>query len=256
MMESKKLAKKQRRKEALLLRREPELGLEFQTKPSVQVLVGNGGLVHGLSRAALDILLPAALDICMPPGKDYAFATFSTLGEAEQAVTACNGVSVQSLPELAPVLPASLIAGPPLHLYLSYIHHVPPGLNIYPPPSSTCVAEKSEKEERGMSGVVPGLILLPEFISREEEARLVGWVDSMYQSGATVTEQLKQRQVLHYGYQFNYHTNSVDHSQPLPGRMPSPVQDLIGRIVLLDHVHHIPDQVTINRYPPGAGTQV
>ena len=120
-MDEKKIKK---RKEALLLKRESDLDVEFQECPCCDLLVANGGLGNGICREFLESLLHPR-QLFMPPGKDYAFASFTSVQEAEAVVKACNGVCVQELHELNQCLPSCLIAGPPLHLYFSYISHSP-----------------------------------------------------------------------------------------------------------------------------------
>ena len=216
----------------------------------MHVLVSNGGLVNGLSRDALTTVLPTALHIYMPSGRDYAFVTFSNKMEAEEAVHSSNGMCVQSVSEVCDLLPTSLKTGPPLHLFLSYIHSLP----------GVCDNEHEAEplvEESGLAipreqQFPPGLVILHDFVSLEEEAGLISWLNMEYECDSGV-ECLKQRQVRHYGYRFNYISNNVDHTHPLPGGMPAPVQDLIGRIMSCGHVRNPLDQVTVNRYPPGAG---
>lgn len=230
----KRLAKKQRRKEALLLQREPELEVSFQAMPSVHVFVGNGGLRNGISRALLQELL-ATPHIYMPPEKDYAFATFSSVTLAEVKVKALNGVCVQTIPNTAH-LPAYLVNAPPLHLYLSFISTIP-----------ECVTEAAPIAPPSLP---PGLVLVPNFITSAEEEELLTFFDSAH----TNPSHLKHRQVFHYGYQFNYDTNNVDICAPLPGGFPLLIQHLVSTVVSCGYVQNTPDQITVNCYPPGAGT--
>ena len=233
-MDKRKNERKQKRKEILLLKQEPELGVRFQKTPSAHVLVGNGGLRNGVGRALLKEMLSTPCQLWMPPEKDYAFASFTSPCEAQEVVKTINGACIQDVPKVAKYLPLSLKNGPPLHIYLSYVVEVPPAIKTSI--TSTPV-------------LPPGLFLTSDFVTPNEEEQLMLWLDSDH----TPQQQLKQRQVLHYGYSFNYDTNNVDPTHPLPGEFPPLIKQLISRIVACDHVHHTPDQLTINRYPPGAG---
>ena len=64
---------------------------------------------------------------------------------------------------------------------------------------------------------------------------------------------LKHRRVLHYGYEFLYASSNVDPDSPLPGGLPSVCTPMLERIVDSKLVSQIPDQLTVNEYPPGAG---
>lgn len=233
-MDEKKKLKKQRRKEALFLKKEPGLDVEFQEGSSCTVLVSNGGLENGLSRAVLELLLLTP-HIHLLPGKDFSFACYPTPCTAQEVVDAVNGVCVQSAPAVAGLLPPCLVTGPPLHLFLSYVAKLPSCLTFYHSPSP--------------SSLPPGLILIKDFITEEEEQDFITFLDSAYSGHAP----LKHRQVLHYGYQFNYDTNNVDPSSPLPEGFPLLIQQCIDRVMGCGHVHNQLDQVTVNRYPPGAG---
>jgi alkylated DNA repair protein alkB family protein 8 len=232
MMNDKKLGKKLRRKEGLLLRRESELGVSFQGVPGAHVLVSNGGLRNGVSRALLRELLSTP-HIYMIPDKDYIFVTFHSIDEAETKVKALNGACLQSVTSPA-LLPLYLVNGPPLHLYLSYITAIP-GYVL---------------ETTPIIPLPPGLVLLHNFITAAEEEELLVFLNSTQSDACS---HLKHRRVFHYGYQFNYDTNNVDPSSPLPGEFPLLIQHLVSKIVSSGHVQDIPDQITVNHYPPGAG---
>ena len=232
-MDKKKLAKKQKRKESLLLRREPDLGVRFEEQATAHILVGNGGVVNGITRTLLEEVLGTP-HLYMPPHKDYAFATFSSSSQAEARVKSLNGVCLQSLPKQSEV-PAGLFNGPPLHLYLSYITAIPDSL-------------LGSTASPGSVQLPPGLLLFPDFITAAEEQDLIAFFESQDDHS-----QLKHRWVLHYGYEFNYASNNVDSTCPLPGGFPPLIQHLLTKIVSSGRVRHTPDQVTVNCYPPGAG---
>lgn len=214
------------------MKREAHLGVVFQDLPSVHVLVGNGGLAHGVTRVLLEEIL-GTQDVYMLPDKEYAFATFSSVSQAMAVVDTVSGVCLQVIPNIDLAHLPWLVAGPPLHLYLSYITSIPPPVLVvatHPPPP-------------------PGLALIHNFITAAEEEELM----TFFNSAHTSHSHLKHRQVLHYGYEFNYDTNNVDIHSPLPGGFPLLIQHLVTKVAGSEHVHNTPDQITVNVYPPGAG---
>ena len=229
---SKKVIKKHKRKEAMFIKSEAHLGVVIQDLPSVHVLVGNGGLAHGITRALLEEIL-GTRDVYMLPDKEYAFATFSSVSEAVAVVDTVSGVCLQAIPNITLAHLPWLVSGPPLHFYLSYVTAIPPSVLVGTPPPPA----------------PPGLALLHNFITAAEEEELMAFFDSTHSSHSY----LKHRQVLHYGYEFNYDTNNVDIHSPLPGGFPLLIQHLVTEVAGCEHVHNTPDQVTVNMYPPGAG---
>lgn len=66
---------------------------------------------------------------------------------------------------------------------------------------------------------------------------------------------MKHRQVLHYGYEFNYDTNNVDPTKPLDNQIPNECNDLWSRL-RSSHPQlpfDDPNQITVNKYEPGQG---
>lgn len=243
MMEAGKKAKKQRRKEALFLKKEADLGVTFQDSPSPQVLVSNGGLGNGIPRALLEQVL-CTHQLYMPADKDYAFAVFSSVSQAEQVVRKWNGVCVQSLSNTSHLLPPCVASGPPLHLFLSYITTLPQSVL-----AALCTPAPSTPP---LPSLPSGLTLIRSFVTPDQEEELMAFLDSTHTSHS----HLKHRQVVHYGYEFDYRTNNVDIGRPLPGGFPQLIQHLISKIGSCGHVHNSPDQLTVNHYPPGAGKNI
>ena len=64
---------------------------------------------------------------------------------------------------------------------------------------------------------------------------------------------LKQRRVMHFGFEFLYGSNVVDPSRPLPGGLPGITHPLLDRMMERGLVNKHPDQLTVNQYNPGAG---
>ena len=241
----------------MLLTKEPGF-VQFQKESSVHVLVSNAGMVTGLSRAAVQILVPSADSIYMPACRDYCYVTFASVAVAEEAVKAHNGVCVQTVKDLWDLLPMSLQNGPPLHLFLSYIARLPPF-------AAAAADAKKDVMKRGLVNgehepeatdpqLPPGLLVLEEFITEDKEAILMAWLTEEY-SCVDSGEILKQREVRHYGFRFDYSSNSVDHTSPLSGDMPHQLTEMIESIQATGLIQHSLDQITINKYPPGAGEE-
>ncbi|XP_011691611.1 PREDICTED: alkylated DNA repair protein alkB homolog 8 isoform X2 [Wasmannia auropunctata] len=99
------------------------------------------------------------------------------------------------------------------------------------------------------SAFPPGLTLIENFITEEQEGTLLGALD--WDDCESVSSQLKHRQVKHFGYEFEYGTNIVDPNKPIA---PIP-QDYKFLQALFDkHGHkYAYDQLTINKYLSGQG---
>ncbi|CAN8303739.1 unnamed protein product [Cochlearia groenlandica] len=98
---------------------------------------------------------------------------------------------------------------------------------------------------------IPGLFLLHDFVSAEEEQNLLAAVDTQPWIG------LAKRRVQHYGYEFCYGTRNVDTKKYL-GELPSFVSSILERISLFRDLDKDPsslnlDQLTVNEYPSGVG---
>lgn len=307
-----KVRKKQRRKQAQYLRQEPDADANFQEEPSVHVFIGNGGLKNGIPRELLEHLLGSPsgsksshkLDtvksIYLPSGKDYAFATFTSKAIAAQAVSSLNGICIQEAcckdETLTRYLSPAVLNGPPVHLYLSFTDKIPSNIQSI---------SRTTEEVKWDMDYPPGLILVHDFISAQEERELIKFFKITHEIGSTsqpdvlddtetsdkcttgtfhcedlvtkekvlhssyttpVTEltdsiahapkaALKNRYVMHYGYEFLYGANTVDPSHPLPGGLPGICKSLLDRMVKRGLVTEDgqPDQLTVNEYLPGAG---
>lgn len=96
----------------------------------------------------------------------------------------------------------------------------------------------------------PGLILLENFVTIEEEENLLLLLkDSDFKS------EMKHRLVKHYGYEFRYDTNNIDKDKPLDKKIPIECNFLWDKLSKSDlpYRHFVPDQLTINHYKPGQG---
>lgn len=61
-----------------------------------------------------------------------------------------------------------------------------------------------------------------------------------------------KRRVQHYGYEFDYATRHIDPCKPL-GELPAWATEVISLLLDNGHLAQVPDQVTVNEYPPGVG---
>ncbi|GLC44949.1 hypothetical protein PLESTM_001668100 [Pleodorina starrii] len=144
-----------------------------------------------------------------------------------------------------------------------------------PRPVSTCADDLG----------VPGLVLLPEFVSEEQEEELLAAVGVGVGVGVGAAdggggggggggaeggvggrggdgcggggggggwEAMARRRVQHFGYRFDYLTRNVDPSRPL-GPLPPWAAALAERIGALPQVSQALDQLTVNEYEPGVG---
>ena len=118
-------------------------------------------------------------------------------------------------------------------------------------------------------GIVPGLLLIKDFISAAEEKQLLDYVNSQK------WQEVRLRKMQHYGYSFNYQVNNVNRTKE-GASIPQPFHFLIERMKVLGALEEQlvarraaaaesaassssgsvlfePDQLTVNRYEPGSG---
>ena len=243
--------KKQRRTQLQILNQD-DVDIEFLDQPSLFVYIANGGVAMGISRDLLwHVLSPFnVVKIVTPSGKQYAFAVFSSLSHTQCSVSTVNGCSIQALCQNKSLLIDHLVNGPPVTIYLSYISAIP---HLF-----------ASEQPKVKISVPLGLTLIPNFISEAEETLLLNFFDfggdksnagsSDLPSNVTSPKmELKQRKVMHYGYEFNYTTNNVDPTKPLPGGLPEVCTSIIDRMVHNNLIANKPDQLTVNRYLSGQG---
>ena len=94
------------------------------------------------------------------------------------------------------------------------------------------------------SEILPGLFVVSDFISTEEETELLRMVDEQHWSNEL------QRRVQQYGYSYDYKASTV--SKPL-GSLPQWLEDLSRRMRDTGLVSQVFDQVIVNEYQPGQG---
>ncbi|CAH1451786.1 unnamed protein product [Lactuca virosa] len=97
---------------------------------------------------------------------------------------------------------------------------------------------------------IPGIYLIHDFVSAQEEEQLLAAVD------ARPWHSLAKRRVQHYGYEFCYDIRNVNTQHRL-GNLPSFVDCILQKIPVfkkLDEAADVSlDQLTVNEYPTGVG---
>jgi alkylated DNA repair dioxygenase AlkB len=97
---------------------------------------------------------------------------------------------------------------------------------------------------------VPGLSLLPDFITEAEERELLSVIDQQPWLSDL------QRRVQHYGYRYDYTARQVTADLYL-GALPNWLQPLALRLhcegLFASPPDQVPDQVIVNEYQPGQG---
>ncbi|KAL0973435.1 hypothetical protein UPYG_G00203600 [Umbra pygmaea] len=220
--EEKKRIRKQIKASHTLLKHE---GISTVSNPTKSLVVANGGLGNCVSREQLQAVLGEGGEVetlIMHPHKPYALVTYTTEASAQNVHALLNGRQLQCGDQI-------------VTLYLSYVKTVDIG-------KSMCAA------------LPPGLVLVSEFVSLEEEALLLDALDwTSRDEEVTVQKSLKHRRVKHYGYEFRYDNNNVDKDEPLPGGLPQVCVPVLERCVGDRHVDFTPDQLTVNQYQAGQG---
>lgn len=155
----------------------------------------------------------------MLPGKSYCFVVYNDISCAINAFKQCNGIL--------------RIGQNNKPIYLVYTNDLP-----------------TENKKYNFADVPPGLILLDEFISEEEELLLLSLNDF-----ENFSEPMKFRKVKHFGYEFLYGINNVNKNNPLQESIPTECDFLWRRLSekYPEFKYFKPDQLTVNHYLPGQG---
>nr|XP_033804703.1 alkylated DNA repair protein alkB homolog 8 isoform X2 [Geotrypetes seraphini] len=191
------------------------------------LVVANGGLGNGMNRQQMLEVLETCGRVealLMPPNKPYSFVQYGTIEEAKKAYRLLGGKKV-ILDDLS------------LNITL-YVNFV----------------EKVHLEDPLPLTLPPGLLVIEEFVSFEEEEKLlesIAWTVDTDKENTVVS--LKHRRVKHYGYEFRYDNNNVDKEKPLPGGLPEICNSLLEKCLNQGFAKYKPDQLTINQYEPGQG---
>ncbi|CAC5396376.1 ALKBH8 [Mytilus coruscus] len=214
----KKLKKKQMKFRDMLEKNE---GIQISETPTKILCVHNGGLDNSVSREEISTALytnGSLIDVIMLPKKPYSFVCYKTAEDATKSFTEYNGLE----------MPPDGKRKHSVILYLSYVNKVPSDL-------LPC------------KDLPPGLIVLENFVSEAEENQLISslhWQND---------NQLKHREVMHYGYEFRYDINDVDADDPLPQSIPVKCNEILQKALQTGYVKHLPDQLTVNKYVQGQG---
>ncbi|XP_042316311.1 alkylated DNA repair protein alkB homolog 8 isoform X2 [Sceloporus undulatus] len=220
----KKLRQKQMKARHTLLRHE---GIECVSYPTKNLVIANGGLGNGISRCqVLRLVEECGLveALLMPPNKPYSFVKYGTLEDSKRAYDSLNGKEIMSEDPSQNVV-----------LYFSFVEKVP-------------------WEDMTPATLPPGLRVIEELVSPEEEGQLlenIDWEEDEVISNAQ--KSLKHRRVKHFGYEFRYDNNNVDRDSPLPGGLPDICNMLLAKCLKMGYIKEIPDQLTVNQYEPGQG---
>ncbi|XP_012864928.1 PREDICTED: alkylated DNA repair protein alkB homolog 8 [Dipodomys ordii] len=219
----KKYLRKQNKARNTLLRHE---GIEPVAHATQSLVIANGGLGNGVSRKQLLPVLQGCGSVdslLMPPNKPYSFVTYATTEEARKAYAVLHGKEIV----------ADL--GQKIILYLNFV-------------------EKARWKALGPHGLPPGLLVVEEIISSEDERLLlesVNWAEDA--DNKNCQKSLKHRRVKHFGYEFHYENNNVDKDKPLPGGLPDICERILEKWLKEGYIKHKPDQLTVNQYEPGHG---
>ncbi|KAM6291258.1 tRNA (carboxymethyluridine(34)-5-O)-methyltransferase ALKBH8 isoform 2-T2 [Porphyrio hochstetteri] len=220
----KKVLRKQVRAQHTLMRHE---GIECVSHATQSLVIANAGLGNGMSRHQLLRIVEEfgfVETLLMPPNKPYSFVKYGTAEEAKKAFDALNGKEV-TLEDL----------GQNIVLYINFV-------------------EKVFLQSAAPTSLPPGLAVIENIISSEEERRMlqsIDWIGDEDPQNAQKT--LKHRRVKHFGYEFCYDNNNVDKDKPLPGGLPEICDLFLEKCLKQGYIKHKPDQLTINQYEPGQG---
>ncbi|KAK9276520.1 hypothetical protein L1049_006054 [Liquidambar formosana] len=122
--------------------------------------------------------------------------------------------------------------------------------SILQPPCQVQVNDSLTVSSEASELNIPGIYLLHDFVTAEEQEQLLAAVDDR------PWKNLSKRRVQHYGYEFCYETRNINTKQRL-GELPSFVSSVLERISsfpsLDDAANVVLDQLTVNEYPPGVG---
>ncbi|XP_021093414.1 alkylated DNA repair protein alkB homolog 8 isoform X2 [Heterocephalus glaber] len=219
----KKFLRKQIKARHTLLRHE---GIEAVSYATQSLVVANGGLGNGMSRKQLlPVLEKCGLveALLMPPNKPYSFVRYKTTEESRNAYASLNGKEI--VDDL----------GQKVILYLNFV-------------------ERAQWKELGHQALPPGLTVVEEIISSEDEKMLlesINWTEDL--DNQNFQKSLKHRRVKHFGYEFHYENNNVDKDKPLPEGLPDICDSFLEKWLAEGYIKCRPDQLTINQYEPGQG---
>ncbi|KAJ3157081.1 Alkylated DNA repair protein alkB 8 [Geranomyces variabilis] len=201
------------------------------TTPTAFLVVlnaGSTGSVGGIAAHDLEAackVYPGFRALEMVLGRPYSYALFDT---AEHAAAAHAGLKDVWIP---------MTHGNAKRLLLAFATRMSPDIALWTP------AE--------VALAVPGLTVVPEFITPEEETAILSSLADPQQAAAWTT--LGKRRVRHYGYRFDYARTTVDLDASAAEPMPLWAERVIAAYGQMFPEAQIPDQLTVNEYKPGSG---
>lgn len=210
----------------LLRKHAPEVSVSLE-KPSTILYVGNSGVVCGVAIEELTEVFKEfghVKDIFIFPQKPYSFVEFSEIAEAQS--------TLETLQSSHP----PKISNKEVIFYLAYADRLPN--------SST----------HGTFGIPEDCTLVEDFVTEQEEATLWQIVKDRV-VGSSEDFALKNRSVIHFGYNFVYESgaNRALTEGPFPEGIPAICNEILDRIMAAGHADTRPDQITVNVYQPGQG---
>jgi alkylated DNA repair protein alkB family protein 8 len=215
--------------------------------------VCNAGVTTGASRESLLSTFESyggrVANVILIPDKSFSFVSMASAEEAAAAVSAINGL-----------IPLKATDEPPLACSESRSHapSAPPAPPAPPllavaisrlPPALALAAEASLAR---WLRCPPGLHLIEDFISPEEEQLLLDSVEWPEQGHSDNTSCLKQRRVAHFGHDFVYGANAIS-AEPNNRPFPACWTFVLARAEANGWLPEWPDQCTANLYLPGQG---
>ncbi len=102
------------------------------------------------------------------------------------------------------------------------------------------------KREEQSTPAIEGLSYVPDFMTAEEQIRLVEKIDQ-----SPWLHDLKRR-VKHYGYKYDYKARGVSRDAYI-GPLPAWLERVAPRLHEQGYFNTMPDQVIVNEYEPGQG---
>jgi alkylated DNA repair dioxygenase AlkB len=107
-------------------------------------------------------------------------------------------------------------------------------------------SKDDDELNQGVISTIPGLSILNDFISIEEERDLINRVDQeQWLSDLS-------RKVQHYGYKYDYRSRRIDDTYRI-GPLPNWIGPITSRMVEKEVIGVQPDQMIVNNYEPGQG---
>lgn len=185
------------------------------------LVICNAGLVNGLSEDILFEHFSKYGDlekILLLPGKSCCFVRYKDIASSLKAYIDYNGTLN--------------IAQDNKPIYILFCNNLP----------------ENHISSKNWNEFPPGLVIIENFITPEEEDLLVNLFDF-----TSNENQMKHRQVLHFGYEFKYDINNVDINLPLDEKIPDACIMLFERLKNTKFSNFQPDQLTVNCYKPGQG---